>query len=377
MHNHSLYGGKNFHPSSRMSILSERHLLLQAANGPGDSGLILSTDAKPRLKWTTDLHKRFVEAVNQLGGADKATPKSILKAMGIPGLTLYHLKSHLQKYRLSKNLHGQATNGTNRAVAEVKVSEANGPHLNNSSIGIQVNKNLHISEAFQVQIEVQRRLHEQMEAQRHMQLHIEAQGKYLQAVLEKAQETLGRHDSGSVGLEAAKYQLSELVSKVSADSLSSTFPDVVDIHLHQMQMNQNTDGSLDSCLTCERPQKDREEDVDGSRWRDHHPNPFLLPSDIADDRRRGQTVPEDAEERVKRAICDLSTTCGYRSSSEGTNGRVDEKIKLASPRRTSDDETGSIEAGREGLSLGYGSSRLRSKLDLNVRDEDLNGFGWS
>lgn len=70
MHNHSLYEGKNFHPSSRMSILSERHLLLQAANGPGDSGLILSTDAKPRLKWTADLHKRFVEAVNQLGGAD-------------------------------------------------------------------------------------------------------------------------------------------------------------------------------------------------------------------------------------------------------------------------------------------------------------------
>lgn len=70
MQNYSLYGGKNFHPSSRMSILSERHLLLQAANGPGDSALILSTDAKPRLKWTADLHKRFVEAVNQLGGAD-------------------------------------------------------------------------------------------------------------------------------------------------------------------------------------------------------------------------------------------------------------------------------------------------------------------
>ncbi|KAF8043590.1 hypothetical protein BT93_A1803 [Corymbia citriodora subsp. variegata] len=389
MHNHILYGGKNFHPSSRMSILSERHLLLQAANGPGDSGLMLSTDAKPRLKWTADLHKRFVEAVNQLGGADKATPKSILKAMGIPGLTLYHLKSHLQKYRLSKNLHGQATNGTNRAVADVKVSEANGPHMNNSSIGTQVNKNLHISEAFQVQIEVQRRLHEQMEVQRHMQLHIEAQGKYLQAVLEKAQETLGRHDLGSVGLEAAKNQLSELVSKVSADSLGSAFPDLIDLHLHQMQMNQNTDCSLDSCLTCERPQKDREVDVDidASRSTDYHPNPFLLSSDIADDRRREQTVREDLEERVKRAICDLSTTCGYRSSFEGTNGRVDKRIKLTSPRRTSEGETDSIEAEREGLSLDCGRPRLRSKLDLNARDDDgdassrkqidLNGFGWS
>ncbi|KAI6697068.1 hypothetical protein NL676_017187 [Syzygium grande] len=370
-----------------MSILSERHLLLQAANGPGDSALVLSTDAKPRLKWTTDLHKRFVEAVNQLGGADKATPKSILKVMGIQGLTLYHLKSHLQKYRLSKNLHGQATNGTNRA--EVKASEANGPHMNNSSIAIQVNKNLHISEAFQVQIEVQRRLHEQMEVQRHMQLHIEAQGKYLQAVLEKAQETLGRHDLGSVGLEAAKNQLSELVSKVSADSQSSAFPNSMDLHLHQLQTNQNTDCSLDSCLTCERPQKDRKMVVDGSRSRDHHPNPCLLSSDIADDGRSRQTAREDAEARVKRAICDLSTNCGHRSSSEGTNRRMDEEIKLTSPRRTGDCETDSTEAEqREGPSLDCGRSRLRSKLDLNARDEgrdassrreplDLNGFSWS
>ena len=30
--------------------------------------LVLSTDANPRLKWTCELHHRFVEAVNQLGG---------------------------------------------------------------------------------------------------------------------------------------------------------------------------------------------------------------------------------------------------------------------------------------------------------------------
>ncbi|CAL8995006.1 unnamed protein product, partial [Prunus brigantina] len=60
--------------------------------------LVLSTDAKPRLKWTPELHQRFVEAVNQLGGADKATPKSLMRVMGIHGLTLYHLKSHLQAF---------------------------------------------------------------------------------------------------------------------------------------------------------------------------------------------------------------------------------------------------------------------------------------
>ncbi|KAJ6422650.1 hypothetical protein OIU84_027588 [Salix udensis] len=202
MHHHHQHQGNNFHSSSRNSIPSENHLFLQVGNGPGDSGLILSTDAKPRLKWTPDLHERFIEAVNQLGGAEKATPKTIMKRMGIPGLTLYHLKSHLQKYRLSKNLLGQANSGSNKigtvAMVGDRMSEVNATHINNLSIGSETNKSLHFSEALQVQIEVQRRLHEQIEVQRHLQLRIEAQGKYLQSVLEKAQETLGRQNLGSV-----------------------------------------------------------------------------------------------------------------------------------------------------------------------------------
>ncbi|KAE8695452.1 Myb family transcription factor APL [Hibiscus syriacus] len=250
--------GKSMHP--------ERHLFLQGGNGPGDSGLVLSTDAKPRLKWTPDLHERFIEAVNQLGGADKATPKTVMKLMGIPGLTLYHLKSHLQKYRLSKNLHGQANNGNNKigvvATSGDRMSEGNGNHMNNLSIGPQTNKGLQISEALQMQIEVQRRLHEQLE--RHLQLRIEAQGKYLQAVLEKAQETLGRQNTGNMGLEAAKVQLSELVSKVSNQCLNSAFSDLKDLQglCPQQSLTQAappTDCSMDSCLTsCDITHKEQE-----------------------------------------------------------------------------------------------------------------------
>jgi SHAQKYF class myb-like DNA-binding protein len=65
-------------------------------NHKAKMSLVLSTDAKPRLKWTCDLHHKFIEAVNQLGGPNKATPKGLMKVMEIPGLTLYHLKSHLQ-----------------------------------------------------------------------------------------------------------------------------------------------------------------------------------------------------------------------------------------------------------------------------------------
>ncbi|KAG5114581.1 hypothetical protein AAZX31_13G297800 [Glycine max] len=266
MYHHHQHQGKNIHSSSRMPIPSERHMFLQAGNGSGDSGLVLSTDAKPRLKWTPDLHARFIEAVNQLGGADKATPKTVMKLMGIPGLTLYHLKSHLQKYRLSKNLHGQSNNVTHKittsATTGERLSETNGTHMNKLSLGPQANKDLHISEALQMQIEVQRRLNEQLEVQRHLQLRIEAQGKYLQSVLEKAQETLGRQNLGIVGLEAAKVQLSELVSKVSSQCFNSAFTELKDLQgfcPQQPQTNPPNDCSMDSCITsCDRSQKEQE-----------------------------------------------------------------------------------------------------------------------
>ncbi|KAK1386731.1 hypothetical protein POM88_014909 [Heracleum sosnowskyi] len=53
-------------------------------------------NAKQRLRWTSDLHDRFVDAIAQLGGPDRATPKGVLRVMGVPGLTIYHVKSHLQ-----------------------------------------------------------------------------------------------------------------------------------------------------------------------------------------------------------------------------------------------------------------------------------------
>lgn len=70
MYHHQHHQARNMNPPSRMSITPERNLFMQGGNGSCDSGLVLSTDAKPRLKWTPDLHERFIEAVKQLGGAD-------------------------------------------------------------------------------------------------------------------------------------------------------------------------------------------------------------------------------------------------------------------------------------------------------------------
>ncbi|KAL8130058.1 hypothetical protein V2J09_019213 [Rumex salicifolius] len=53
---------------------------------------------KTKVDWTPDLHRRFVQAVEQLG-VDKAVPSRILELMGIDCLTRHNVASHLQKYR--------------------------------------------------------------------------------------------------------------------------------------------------------------------------------------------------------------------------------------------------------------------------------------
>ncbi|XP_027101672.2 uncharacterized protein [Coffea arabica] len=58
--------------------------------------------AFPRLRWTPELHEHFIEAVEHLGGKHKATPKGIVQMMGVSGLQVSHVKSHLQMYRNMK-----------------------------------------------------------------------------------------------------------------------------------------------------------------------------------------------------------------------------------------------------------------------------------
>ncbi|MQL99467.1 hypothetical protein Taro_032195, partial [Colocasia esculenta] len=143
----------------------------------GNNRPTTGANGKQRLRWTSDLHDRFVDAIAQLGGPDRATPKGVLKVMGVPGLTIYHVKSHLQKYRLAKYLPESSADGS-------KEEKKDG----SDALSMESMPGSQITEALKMQMEVQKRLHEQLEVQKQLQMRIEAQGRYLQKIIEEQQK---------------------------------------------------------------------------------------------------------------------------------------------------------------------------------------------
>ncbi|GAB2227488.1 hypothetical protein Droror1_Dr00009310 [Drosera rotundifolia] len=161
------------------SYQEEKHTLRPpeiAAPSPGaSSGVSLSS--KTRIRWTPDLHEKFVECVNRLGGSNKATPKAIQKLMNSNDLTVFHIKSHLQKYRIAKFIPESA---------EGKYERRNG--LNHVT-QLDAKAGAQLVEALQLQLDVQRHLHEQLLIQRNLQLRIEEQGRQLRLMFDQQQKT--------------------------------------------------------------------------------------------------------------------------------------------------------------------------------------------
>ncbi|GMH08107.1 hypothetical protein Nepgr_009947 [Nepenthes gracilis] len=85
--------------------------------GAGGGDEPARTLKRPRLVWTPQLHKRFVDAVAHLG-IKNAVPKTIMQLMSVDGLTRENVASHLQKYRLYlKRMQGLNNGGVSGATA--------------------------------------------------------------------------------------------------------------------------------------------------------------------------------------------------------------------------------------------------------------------
>ncbi|KAF7842847.1 protein PHR1-LIKE 2-like isoform X1 [Senna tora] len=182
-------------------------------NHKGDPCLVLTADPKPRLRWTQDLHERFVDAVTQLGGASKATPKAIMRTMNVKGLTLFHLKSHLQKYRLGKQSGKDMGEGCKDGISGSYLLES--PGTDNSSPKLptsDTNEGHEIKEALRIQMEVQSKLHLQVEAEKHLQIRQDAERRYM-AMLERACKMLADQFISATVIDPDSQKLQELGSK--------------------------------------------------------------------------------------------------------------------------------------------------------------------
>lgn len=221
----------------------------------------------------------------------------------------------------------------------------------------------------------------------------------MQSVLEKAQETLGGQNLGTIGLEAAKVQLSDLASKVSTQCLNSAFPgmkQVSDLCLHH-KTTQAADCSIESCLTsCEGSLRDQElyNNLIG-----------LKPINFKDTGKIDQQIKWNEDMNESRPVfragnekgflqesnsSNLSMSIGIQGSEWNVNGNfLEERFKgNEADLKFFDQNIDAMNVEKQKTS----SSEMKlpffsTKLDLNTDDEndaassckqlDLNGLCWS
>ncbi|KAG6525905.1 hypothetical protein ZIOFF_015878 [Zingiber officinale] len=118
----------------------------------------------------------------------RATPKGVLRIMGVPGLTIYHVKSHLQKYRLAKYVPDFSADGT---ISEKKDVEDLISGLGSTSMdwlcGLEIIYFAQIAQNISPDFTLLSCWSTRIDdiIQRQLQQRIEAQGEYLKKIIEE------------------------------------------------------------------------------------------------------------------------------------------------------------------------------------------------
>ncbi|WOL08982.1 Myb family transcription factor EFM [Canna indica] len=106
-----------------LSTTTEDNRVSGSGPAPSKAGELQITEAhqqpprKVRRCWSPELHRRFLFALQQLGGAQVATPKQIRELMKVDGLTNDEVKSHLQKYRLHSRKMPNSSGSASRSLS--------------------------------------------------------------------------------------------------------------------------------------------------------------------------------------------------------------------------------------------------------------------
>ncbi|KZV44775.1 hypothetical protein F511_34248 [Dorcoceras hygrometricum] len=225
-----------------------------------DPCLVLTSDPKPRLRWTTDLHERFVDAVTQLGGPGSYSEgyNAYYGCQGIDTVSLEKpspdLHTSFQKYRLGKQSgkeFGEASKDGSYHLDSPRATDS--PQNMQAS---DMNEGYEVKEALRAQMEVQSKLHLQVEAEKHLQIRQDAEERYI-AMLERACKMLAdqilgpaaTNDDGEgchgKGVNLAPINPLEPYPLHSADMFQAHIPAEVSPKFHP----QHADCSTESCLT--------------------------------------------------------------------------------------------------------------------------------
>ncbi|KAL4383945.1 hypothetical protein GQ457_15G006390 [Hibiscus cannabinus] len=190
------------HDESQQSVVNTDGSNMHSMNQHPD---VVAAHRK-RIRWTTELHQLFLNAVDRLGGpaSASATPRNILDCMNVEGLNIYLVKSHLQVIlRYIRSVLRENKRSCKVEEKKATLTESDG------NIERDMGCNNQVVETLGMQDSVQKLLHEQIM-------------KSMQEQMKKLQELLLQVEQGQLPTKLVEERLK---SGSDSGNEKTAFPD--------------------------------------------------------------------------------------------------------------------------------------------------------